>query len=776
MIVDSWRLVEAELDLDRLAQTESLFALSNGHIGLRGNLDEGDPHSLPGTYLNSLYESRPLPYAEAGYGYPESGQSVINVTNGKLIRLLLDDEPFDIRYGELHHHERTLDFRDGVLRREVEWSSPAGKRVKVRSTRLVSFSQRSIVAIRYEVTPVEASARIVLQSELITNEQLPVAANDPRVAAVLEAPLEAEEFDANHAGAIMMHSTRRSGLRMAAMMDHLWEGAEDVLVTTDCKPDLGRLTLSMTLQPGQTFTLTKLIGYGWSSQRTRPALRSQVAGAVTGARHTGWDGLIAEQRQYLDDYWVRADVRLDGDDRLQQAIRFSLFHVLQAGARTEQRAIPAKGLTGSGYDGHTFWDTETFLLPVLTYTTPHAARDSLRWRHSTLDLARQRAAQLGLAGAAFPWRTIRGQENSAYWPAGTAAYHINADISDAVLRYVNATEDKGFERDYGLDILVETARLWISLGHADAAGKFRIDGVTGPDEYSAIADNNVYTNLMAQRNLRGAVDVVKEHPEKATELGVKPAEVERWRRAAESMYVPYDERLGVHPQATGFTDHERWDFENTPPEKYPLLLHFPYGDIYRRQVIKQADLVLALHLRGDAFTPEQKARDFAYYEPLTVRDSSLSACTQAIMAAEIGHLRLAQDYLTEVALTDLDDLHNNTGSGLHMANLAGVWLGLVAGFGGMRDHDGALTFAPRLPPGWTRLRFGMTVQGCQLRVDITPDEASYKLLEGESLNLRHHGQKITVRAGKALSKPIPPAVTPAPVHQPAGRPPLTEKI
>jgi alpha,alpha-trehalose phosphorylase len=775
MIVDSWRLVEPELDVDRLAQTESLFALSNGHIGLRGNLDEGDPHSLPGTYLNSLYESRPLPYAEAGYGYPESGQSVINVTNGKLIRLLLDDEPFDIRYGELHHHERTLDFRDGVLRREVEWSSPAGQRVKVRSTRLVSFSQRSIVAIRYDVTPVDESARIVLQSELITNEQLPAATNDPRVAAVMEAPLEAEEFDANHSGAIMMHSTRVSGLRMAAMMDHLWEGAEDVLVTTDCKPDLGRLTLSTTLQPGQTFTLTKLIGYGWSSQRTRPALRSQVAGAVTGARHTGWDGLVAEQRQYLDDYWVRADVRLDGDERLQQAIRFSLFHVLQAGARTEQRAIPAKGLTGSGYDGHTFWDTETFLLPVLTYTTPHAARDSLRWRHSTLDLARQRAAQLGLAGAAFPWRTIRGQENSAYWPAGTAAYHINADISDAVLRYVNATGDRGFERDYGLDILVETARLWISLGHADAAGKFRIDGVTGPDEYSAIADNNVYTNLMAQRNLRGAVDAVKAHPEKAAELGATPTEVERWRRAAESMYVPYDERLGVHPQATGFTDHERWDFEGTPPEKYPLLLHFPYGDIYRRQVIKQADLVLALHLRGDAFTPEQKARDFAYYEPLTVRDSSLSACTQAIMAAEIGHLRLAQDYLTEVALTDLDDLHHNTGSGLHMANLAGVWLGLVAGFGGMRDHDGSLTFAPRLPPGWTRLRFGMTVQGCQLRVDITPGEASYKLLEGESLNLRHHGQKIVVRAGKALSKPIPPAVTPAPVHQPYGRPPLTGK-
>ncbi|WP_245607175.1 glycoside hydrolase family 65 protein [Pseudonocardia spinosispora] len=770
--MDSWRLVERELDLERLAQSESLFALSNGHIGLRGNLDEGEPHSLPGSYLNSLYELRPLPYAEAGYGYPESGQSVINVTNGKPIRMLVDDEPFDVRYGELHRHERVLDFRDGVLRRDLEWTSPAGRRVAVKSTRLVSFVQRSVVAIQYEVTPVDEPVRIVLQSELIANEQLPSAGNDPRVAAVMEAPLEEEEVESNHSSATLVHRTRRSGLRMAAMMDHQWDGDDDVLVTVNCYQDLGRVTLSTTLDPGQTFRLTKLVGYGWSSRRSRPALRSQVSAAVTAAKHTGFDGLCAEQREYLDDFWARADVQLDGDERLQQAIRFSLFHVLQAGARAEQRAIPAKGLTGSGYDGHTFWDTETFLLPVLTYTAPRAARDALRWRHSTLDLARERATQLGHPGATFPWRTIRGQECSAYWPAGTAAYHINADVSDAVLRYVHATGDLEFEREYGLEILVETARLWVSLGHSDAAGKFRIDGVTGPDEYSAITDNNVYTNLMAQRNLRGAVNVVAAHPEKAAELGVATAEVQRWRRAAESMYVPYDERLGVHPQATGFTDHERWDFENTPASHYPLLLNYPYGDIYRRQVIKQADLVLAMHLRGDAFTPEQKTRNFAYYEALTVRDSSLSACTQAVLAAEIGHMRLAQDYLSEVALTDLDDLHHNTGSGLHMANLAGVWLGLVAGFGGMRDHDGSLTFAPRLAPDWTRLRFGMIWRGRLLRVEITQDSATYELAEGEPLTTRHHGEEITVEAGKAITVKIPPAVTPVPVNQPPGRPPL----
>jgi alpha,alpha-trehalose phosphorylase len=768
----SWRLVEPELNMDRLAQTESLFALSNGHIGLRGNLDEGEPHALPGTYLNSLYETRPLPYAEAGYGYPEDGQSVINVTNGKLIRLLVDDEPFDVRYGLLHRHQRELDFRDGVLRREVEWTSPAGQRVSVRSTRMVSFVQRSIVAIRYEVTALEQPARVVLQSELIANEQLPMPGRDPRVAAMLEAPLESEQVEANHTGVVMVHRTRRSGLRMAAMMDHVWEGPEDSLVSTDAHPDTGRVTLSTTLKPGEKFTLIKLVGYGWSSQRTRPAVRSQVEAAVTAARHTGFKGLAAEQRRYLDEFWSRADVSLEGDDRLQQATRFALFHVLQAGARGERRCIPAKGLTGSGYDGHTFWDTETFLLPVLTYTAPRAAADALRWRHSTLDLARERATQLGHTGAAFPWRTIRGQECSAYWPAGTAAFHINADIADAAIRYVNATGDTAFEREVGCDILVETARLWISLGHADAAGKFRIDGVTGPDEYSAITDNNVYTNLMAQRNLRGAVNAVKAHPDIAAGLEVTDHEIDEWRSAGESMFVPYDERLGVHPQATGFTDHERWDFANTPPEHYPLLLNYPYGDIYRCQVIKQADLVLAMHLRGDAFTREQKIRNFAYYEALTVRDSSLSACTQAVLAAEIGHLRLALDYLRECAFTDLDDLHQNTGAGLHLANLAGIWHVLVAGFGGMRDHDGALIFAPRLPSAWTKLRFGMGFQGRQLWVEISQTEVTYKIADGEPLTVRHHGQKVTVKPGKGVTREIPPLTAPAPVHQPQGRPPL----
>jgi len=771
--VEPWCLRELSLDLDRIASAESVFALSNGHIGLRANLDEGEPHGLPGTYLNGVFELRPLPYAEAGYGYPESGQTVINVTNGKLIRLLVDDEPFDLRYGTLRSHERGLDFRDGVLRRDVTWTSPAGRTVQVTSTRLVSFTQRAIAAICYEVEPVDGPARVVLQSELVANEQLPEQSGDPRAAAVLEAPLRAEHNGVSgERGAILIHQTARSGLRVAAGMDHRIDVPEEVNlhVATESFDDLARTTVATVLRPGQKLRLVKFLAYGWSSYRSVPAVRDQVAAALSAARFTGWDGLLAEQRSYLDEFWQGASVEVDGDTEIEQAIRFALFHVLQASARAEERAIPAKGLTGPGYDGHSFWDTEIFVLPVLTYSMPRAVEQALRWRYNTLPMARDRAQQLGLAGAVFPWRTIRGEECSGYWPAGTAAFHLGAGIAHAVVRYVQATDDRAFEREIGLELLVETARMWRSLGHHDTHGQFRIDGVTGPDEYSAIADNNVYTNLMARRNLIAAADVAERYPDQAGELGVTVEEMASWRDAAKAMTIPYDETLGVHPASEGFTSHEHWDFAATG-NRYPLMLHFPYFDIYRKQVVKQADLVLAMQTCGEAFTPEQKARNFAYYEAITTRDSSLSAATQAIIAAECGHLDLALDYLAEAALTDLDDLHANTKDGLHMASMAGSCLALVAGFGGLRDSEAGLAFAPRLPRGLSRIAFRMLIRGHHLRVEMTAEQATYALDDGPALPISHHGEQFLLTPGEPVVRPIPESPNwPAPL-QPPGRAP-----
>jgi alpha,alpha-trehalose phosphorylase len=771
--VEPWRLTEASLDLALLAQSESVFALSNGHIGLRANLDEGEPHGLPGTYLNSVYEDRPLPYAEAGYGFPDTGQTVINVTNGKIIRLLVNDEPFDIRYGTLHSHTRTLDLRAGTLTRHVDWTSPAGKRVLVTSVRIVSLTQRAIAAISYTVSPVDEPLRLVIQSELVANEEVPAPADDPRAAAVLSSPLASEEhqaYDGPQPRAILVHHTRSSKLRLAAGMTHEVTGPSRKTITTESFPDLARLTIAAEVSAGEELHLVKYLGYGWSSQRSRPALIDQVSGALAAARLTGWDGLLAEQRQYLDTFWEGADVEVDGDVEIQQAVRFGLFHIVQAGARAEFRPIPAKGLTGTGYDGHTFWDTETFVLPVLMYTMPPAAADALRWRHLVMPEAKHHAKELGLDGAAFPWRTIRGKESSGYWPAGTAAFHINADIAAAVTTYLDATEDHAFEQEVGLPLLVETARLWRSLGQHDAAGKFRIEGVTGPDEYSAIKDNNVYTNLMAQQNLACAADLAEKLPEAARELGVTTEETATWRDAATDMYIPYDNRLGVHPQHDGFTQYARWDFAATPPDHYPLLLHYPYFQLYRKQVIKQADLVLAMQLRPDAFTPEQKARNFAYYEALTVRDSSLSAATQAVIAAEVGHLQLAYDYLAEAALLDLQDREHNTKDGLHMASLAGAWMALVGGFGGMRAANGLLGFSPRLPLGLIGLSFRLRYRGRLVHVEIHSDKARYSLLSGDPLTISHHGQQATLEE-QTLTMDIPPVEPMPSPSQPPGKEP-----
>ena len=769
--VTPWGIGLSGVDVDRLPHRESVFALSNGHIGWRGLLDEGEPHGVPGSYLNGVFEEHPMPYAEGGYGYPESGQSVINVPNGQVIRLTVDDEPLDIREGTLHHHEQHLDFRAGTLERTLTWTSPAGSTVRIRSTRIVSLAHRSVAAVRYEVEAVDDPITITLQSELVANEPLPEPHPDPRVQDILETPLRSAGSFVFDSAATLVHETRNSGIGVAVSMDHLVSGAT-AEVRTAASDDLARTTIRARLAPGERLEVVKIVGHAWASGISAPGLRDRAEAAVADAMRDGWTGLLAAQRERLDDFWTCADVRVDGQPRLQQAVRFALFSVFQAAARAEQRSVPGKGLTGAGYAGHTFWDFEAYVLPVLTATAPDAAREALRWRHATLDHARDRARQLHLQGAAFAWRTIDGRESSGYWPASTAAFHINADIAAAVVHYVRATGDVEFERDAGLEILVETARLWQSLGRTDADGRFHIDGVTGPDEYTALYDDNVFTNLMARANLDAAADAARRHPDLARTLGVDDGEIGGWVRTAGAMHVPYDEERGVHPQAARFTELERWDFETDTPGDELLQERYPYVQLYRKQVLKQADLVLALFFCTDAFTADEKARAFRYYEALTVRDSSLSAAIQAVVAAEVGHLGLAADYLAEAATIDLDDLHGNAEDGLHIASLGGIWTALVAGFGGMRDTADGLRFAPRLPEQLTGLAFGIRWQGRTLHLEIAPDATTYRVSAGEPMSIRHFGEAVELTSGTDVTMPTPALPDPGErPTQPKGREP-----
>ncbi len=708
-------------------QSESIFALANGHIGLRGNLDEPHRGGMPGTFLNSLYEERDLTYPEAGYAFPERTQTIVNAPNGKPIALTVGGEPFDLRTGTVDRHERVLDLRAGTLTRSVAWRSPGGVAVRLTSVRLVSFARPSVAAIRYTVS---ADAELRVDSDLVVDEEPPAASDDPRASAVITDAFVPVFHDRDR----LVHRTRRSGITVAVAVAHTADG--DIIAGPD--------RIRWTAKGHGEIHFDKILAYGWDGADRRDQALADRDAAV----RDGFDRLLAEQRAYLDDFWAGADIEIDGDPDVQQGVRFGLFHVLQAGAQAGPHPIPAKGLTGNGYDGHTLWDNETYVLPVLTYTHPACVGQALRWRHSTLDDARERARELRLDGAAFPWRTISGPECSGYWPAGTAALHLNADIADAVLRYHAATGDDDFMREAGDELLAETAKLWRKVAYFDDDGVAHIAGVTGPDEYTALMDDNIFTNLMARRNLRAA------------------ALDEESLQIADALHVPYDERRQVHAQSEGFTRLDEWDFSD---DDYPLMLHHHYLNLYRKQVVKQADLVLAMVKCGGEFTLDEKRRNFEYYEARTVRDSSLSAPMQAVMAVELGHLSLAHAYLAEAALLDLRGGGESGGDGLHIAACAGAWTAVVMGFGGLRDDDGWLALSPRLPPRMTRLQFRLKWRGAALCVTVTQDAVTYSA-DGP-ISFRHEGDKVTLAAGEqAVFTVAPIEDRPAP---PTPRPPKT---
>jgi alpha,alpha-trehalose phosphorylase len=779
---DPWRLVEKRFYPDFLAQTETFFSTSNGYLGIRGAFEEGSPAYQNGTFVNGLYESWPIVYGEEAYGFAQTGQTIVNATDSKIIKLYVDDEPFYLPTADLLDFERALDMRSGTLDREILWETPSGKRVSIKSRRLVSFEHRHLAAIVYEVTVQNAEAPVVISSEMLYEHVDEAGDADPRRTQGFEGrPLLPRVSYARERRIVLGHSTRRSGMSLACGIDHAVETECRYGSAIECSDDAGRLVITVDAKPGAPIRLIKYMAYHTSRRASPEELCARAERTLDRATSEGFEALLEQQQDFLDGFWDRSGVQIDPDpDRasvrqadLDQAIRFNLFQVLQATGRAEGVGVPAKGLTGGGYEGHYFWDTEIYVLPFLVYTSPRVARNLLRFRFSFLDKARERARQVNQKGALFPWRTINGEEASAYYAAGTAQYHINADIVYALRKYVLATGDEDFLYEYGVEVLVETARMWRDLGFycENNAGKFSIAGVTGPDEYNTVVNNNVFTNLMARENLWYAAETIRrlleERPEHFAalvhETGLSFSEVEEWEEAAEAMCLPFDDKAGIHLQDDEFLDKKPWDFENTPPESYPLLLHYHPLVIYRHRVIKQADVVLAMFLLGDEFTQEQKKRNFDFYDPLTTGDSSLSVCVQSIMSCEIGYLDKALDYARYAALMDLADVGGNVKDGLHIASMGGTWMAMVYGFAGFRDYEGRFSFQPRLPGRMARIRFPLTLRGNLLDVDITPDGATYTLREGEGLVFRHEGEEV------ALSPEQPAcerALAPPPVEGP----------
>jgi alpha,alpha-trehalose phosphorylase len=773
---DEWNIVEKKFHPEFLAQLETMLAVGNGYLGIRGCPEEGGPNAENGTFINGFYEIRPIIYGEEAYGFPKTGQTILNVTDSKIIKLFVDDEPFWLPNANFLSYDRRLNMQSGTLDREILWETPAGKQVLITSRRLVSFVHRHVAAISYRVTLLNAEAPVVISSEMVANE--PIArtnGDDPRLARVFVGPvLHHRASYAKDGRIVLCHATEKSRITLTCATDHVLETTCTYAHKTIHTEDFGQVAFTIQARPGCAIHLTKYMVYHTSQTASSEELCGRAEWTMDRIVNEGFPQLLAAQEQYMNDFWRRSDVRVRDirEDRvkrttveIQQAVRFNLFHILQASARAESAGVPAKGMTGQAYEGHYFWDTEIYVLPFLTYTSPRVARNLLTFRYKMLPQARARARQLGHRGAMFPWRTINGEEASAYYAAGTAAYHINADIMYALRKYVQATGDEQFVRDCGAEMLVETARLWLDLGFYshEKGGKFCINGVTGPDEYNAVVNNNAYTNLMARENLRYAAQSVEALRSTTPDVynalvhktALEPSEVEAWRRAAESMYVPYDEKLKIIPQDDSFLEREPWDFQNTPSDKYPLLLFYHPLEIYRKQVIKQADVVLAMFLLDDAFSREAKQRNFEFYDPLTTGDSSLSSCIEAIVAAQIGDIDKAFRYGMAALLMDLADVGGNVKDGCHIASMGGTWMMLTYGFGGMRDHDGTLSFWPRRAPEENAiLRFPLTYRGQVLDVEIGPETVQYSLREGERLVIRHEKEEIQ------LTREHPVAVRP----------------
>ena len=759
------------------AQDESLYALANGSLGVRGGLEEDDSPSQ-GCFLAGVWERSPITYHERFAGYARHTDTRVPVADASRIRLRLGETLVRLDAGEWLSLERQLDLRDGCYRRTLRWRTPAGGTLEIVAERLVPLDRPGVLAIRYRVRSLDYRGPIALESAIDTSRAAVAQGEDPRIGAHLSGGLQLHDAHADAEIAWVIQHTSHSGIRLACAQAHrVADGALAFRGATQTAHGVAQ-TFAGELAPGDEVALDKFAAWAWSPPDTGanadPSLLASARNALASAGHAGFPSLRAGQAGLLETLWRTADLAIDGAPEVEQTLRFNLFQVFQSCSRNDRGSVAAKGLTGEGYEGHCFWDAEIFMLPALALSSPELARHMLTWRHATLDRARVHARELNHArGALYPWRTIGGDECSAYFPGGSAQYHINADIAWAIRLYVDASGDEAFMRDMGAEMLCETARIWLDIGHYDPrhGDAFCIHEVTGPDEYSALVDNNHYTNRMAQRHLRDAAATVEwlaathpaAHAALARRIGLDADEAAQWRRAADAMYLPVDGALGIFPQDDGFLHKPRLTPEQMrDPALRPLLLHWHPLTIYRHQVCKQADTVMALVLAGEAVDTAAKRRNFDYYEGVTLHDSTLSASIFAVLAAETGRTADAYRYFLDTLRVDLDDSHGNAGHGLHMAAMAGSWLVLAWGYGGLRVQGGRPALAPQLPQAWRSYRFGLRWRGAHLRVEVDADCARYTLTEGEALEFLHRGQPLRLAQGESVRMPHTGVLPPAP--------------
>lgn len=758
-----WILSQDQLTHLNVGVIETLFSLGNGTLGTRGtSCYESDITSseCEGTYLNGAYMREAIEYDESAYGFAKFNNKMLQVFNSKSIEILADNEVFI----PIKICEKQLNLRQASYHEVLQLQTSSGKEIKLHVTRIVCQHQQHIMINHYSIEAVNFCGKLQIKSFIKTNDSINSKSDDPRVGNLsTKDQLLGLDSSSTPEYSFILHQLQAPKSLVIVGTSHQFEQAcqhtaaksnnEQVLADefevhlTDNIVEFSKYSVHLTSQQ-----LTS-VHQERNTQLASDELIEQAREELLFAKQLGYKENIKLHQALMDEFWQESDISIKGNDQHQLAIRLNMLHLTMSAGKDGHRNIAAKGLTGPGYDGHYFWDSEIYIIPYFIYTQPDVARNLLSYRFHCLEQAKSRAKEMGHnQGALFPWRTISGEECSSYFPAGTAQYHINAAISYAVQQYFKASQDWQFIWNEGAELVIETARIWPSLGHFNhnKNGQFCIDTVTGPDEYTALVNNNYYTNAMVRIHLFFAVELINllkannktKHTVLLNRLNISTEEINLWQEIAEKMYLPHQAENNITPQDDSFLDKKSWDFIGTPKNKYPLLLNFHPLVIYRHQVLKQADVVLANFLQDDEIDIRLKRNNLAFYEPITTHDSTLSACTHSLAYSETGNPQAAFDYFDNTVLTDLNNLHSNSHYGVHTAAMAGSWMCITQGFAGLRIRNNYASFQPNLPKQWQSLTFKLQLLGCQIQIVLTREQVTYQLLSGNTLSLKHYQQNV----------------------------------
>lgn len=752
-----YKIDNLSLNNNDLIVNEAIFHNANGYIGIRSNYEEGYPNtydSIRGSYINGFYDIADMRQAEKLYGMPEVKQTMLNVADTQTIYLSIDGEKFSVFEGTTLYSKRFLDMEKGITGRRIVWRSPQGKEVEINIIRMTSFYQLSLFTIEYKVKALNFKGDVEFLSYHKSEVRNYSNSDDPRVAKESTCYLISKDKVIDEKMSFLTSQTRRSGLSVCTGVNHTLSKAGSIHTRMEENNVVTSIQTSIDQQ--EEIILIKYSVFtdsiGQIDCLANAKEKMQMALSIPLEEH------YIEQRRYLKKYWENCLMEIEGDDDLTTAVNYNMYQLIQSVGKDEYCNITAKGLSGEGYEGHYFWDTEMYIEPFFNLTMPSITRNLIGFRYKTLDKARDNARIMGhTRGALYPWRTIMGTECSGYFPSGAAGYHINGDIAFSIISYYLTTKDLDLLVEKGAEIIFETARLWLEIGNY-YKGTFRINEVTGPDEYTCMVNNNYFTNVSAQYNLRWAKKLyyILEEENKlafiADRIGLSEEEIKEFDKAANCMYLPFDDELQINPQDDSFLEKKVWDIANTPKDKFPLLLHYHPLTLYRHQVCKQADTVLAHFIFEDAQSLEIMKNSFDYYEKVTTHDSSLSTCIFSIMASKLGLEEKAYEYFGDSAKLDLFNIHGNTKDGIHTANMGGTYMAIVYGFAGLRIKESGIYFAPVIPKQWNKYLFRINYEDSQIEVEINQRESKYTLLKGSPKIIHDHDNQYNLEDSIVLKK------------------------